>query len=938
MDRREYRTLVLAGLLHDVGKLLNKPAPEKGKKHAQYGDEFLRRDDIATLFRKRFDSIIDHQALCDLVLFHDPYVEEQRKQKVRTSLLRMIRRADGYSAGERDLSKLYGRTASGDLPLDTIFAFRYLGRRLGRSLDDNRPQYKPAILTPETAFPIEGETPLALTLEDYESLQDDFCAAFRHALTQAEAWDQLEAWTYSLLERFTWAVPSALHKNPRVVSLFDHARTSCAMAAALYLRHVSKKGDRNQRLFLLVKGDVSGVQDYIYSVANVGPGGVAKRLRARSFFITALTEVVSHRLRDDLVDDYQLPIASTIFAGGGQFVLLAPNLKSVQANLADTEEKINAWLWNEFQGDLAVVFGSEEVGGTEVAIKPRKRGRNICQVLADLDHKVAEAKQRRLGVLFQESGKWKPDAFLWAPEGKNYELGACPSCGRLPALADENEPNIDKRLCHRCLRDRILSERIVDARCIGYWRGDPPQADDSGWLHRRRLTFFDQGSRRHVVLLSNLDELARIKPAPYQLDGFGYDVPTEKAPASGFPPLVRHFANYVPRFQSRAELETFCTEERGCVHGRFCHDETCGILVKPTAEGNHGDEVHHIADKDYPILQTFGCLSAAAAEWHQEKEGEEELWFGSQFLGVLRADADHLGRLFTDSFEEEVRLSKKADPETRPVRSLSRLATLSRMTDLFFSGWVNHTLTCPPEGKRYDRIYTIYTGGDDLCLVGPWDVIIDFARHLAAEFERYVAGNSNVTLSAAIAVTQPKFPIATSAKLAGQWLNERAKDKGRNRLHLFGVTTRLRDLADWENLQPDLREQLAKLEEHATLLLDQLWPWAELLDDELRRWREAKPARYPISTAFAHRLLSYAERARRWEEEKGINAEDLLYLAHLAYDLGRNVIESEALGDRIKESLTSLTKLSNSEMMAAMRMPISYALCRNRERSRQDDH
>ena len=621
------------------------------------------------------------------------------------------------------------------------------------------------------------------------------------------------------------------------------------------------------------------------------------------------------------MDGCALPIAATIFAGGGQFVLLAPNLKSAVNNLARIERKVNHWLWTEFQGDLAVIFGVEEVATTELAIKPRKKGRNICDVLRDLDDKIRDAKNRRLDCLLQVDGRWQPDAFLWAPKDKNYQHGACPSCDRLPARADseDDEENIDRCLCQRCFDDRRLSERIVDAHYVAYWRGDLPYEADPDWLNRRRLTFFDGDGRRHVVLLANLDELSRFKTSPYQLDGFGYEIAAQNESHDTHIPLIRHFAKHIPHFDSPQALAAFCTAGRRCLQGRYDDDDTCGIQVRPDGS--------HVGAGDFPILQTFGCISAASAEW---PDGT----LGTQFLGVLRADVDHLGRLFTASFEEEIERSKKAPPEQRPVRSLSRLATLSRMTDLFFSGWTNEILEHPPEGKPYDRIYTVYAGGDDLCLVGPWDVIVDFARYMAAEFERYVAHNPNVTLSAAVAVTKPKFPIATSARKAGELLKA-AKNAGRNRFNLFGVVTRWRDLPDWVSLSQDLREQLKEQEQHAMLLLDDLWTWAELLDEELCRWREAKPARYPVSTGFAHRLLGYAEMARIWEQEERISAEDMLYLARLAYDLGRNVIKSDAVSEETKRSLNRLTQLSNKKMMAGMRLPITYALYRNRERSRE---
>jgi len=887
MGQCEYRTLILAGLLHDVGKLLNKPDP-KGKKHAVYSAELLRRSPYADLIQKRFSGDVDFDLLCYLVLRHDPHVKDKDLPQdegpwdlpQHESLLNRIRLADGLSAGERSLDKVYGLEARGTRALDTIFAPLDLGRPVG-ALDR---KYLPMPLEPANAFPVEGIEPL--TEAQYKPLQDDFKAALAFALEHAQGWAELEAWIYSLLERYTGAVPSAVHLEPRDVSLFDHSRTSCAIAAALYIRAQPEFAEVKpaRSTFLLIQGDVSGVQDYIYSVANVGPGGVAKRLRARSFFITALTEIVAHRLRQELVPGYALPIAAQILAGGGQFVLLAPDLPPVRENLIEIRREVNRWLWAEFQGDLALIAEYLPLTQSDLLIKEG----NVCQALDELKHRVEAAKRHRLGDLLQDEGGWVEDAFKW--EADPYPHGDCPSCERLPARAGEGAP-VDDRLCPRCYQDRILSERIVGAHYIAYYTGPEPPAPKES-----TLTFFKGDAARHVVLLPDLADLDKLDRRPYQLDGFGYERPTPQGPA-----LVRHFANHVPRFQALGDLSVFCTNERACVHGRYTDDDTCGILVRPNGS--------HVDAGDFPILQTFGCISAAAAEW---PDGT----LGSQFLGILRADVDNLGKLFSRGIGE--------------VKSLSRLATLSRMTDLFFSGWVDETLKSPP----YDRIYTVYAGGDDLCLVGPWDVIVDFARYMAAEFERYVAGNPNVTLSAAVTVTKPKFPIATSARKAGALLKA-AKNAGRNRFNLFGVVTRWRDLPDWVDLSQDLRDQLKEQEQHAMLLLDDLWTWAELLDEELRRWREAKPVRYPVSTGFAHRLLTYAEMARRWEQEERISAEDMLYLARLAYDLGRNVVQSDAVPEETKRRLSKLTQLASKEVMAGMRLPITYALYRNRERSRE---
>jgi CRISPR-associated protein Csm1 len=898
MDQREYRTLILAGLLHDVGKLLNKPDPH-GKKHATYGEELLRASPYADLLQDRFGEDVDAEMLRYLVLRHDPYLETDWELAQYEDMLRCIRLADGISAGERSLEKVYGEEARGTRALDPVFS----RLDLGRPTPPGTPDYAPAALHPSEAFPAEDIEPLAE--EDYATIQESFKTALAHALREADDWRALEAWVYSLLERYTWAVPSAVHLIPRDVSLFDHARTSCAIGAALALYRYSDL-PRRRRTFLFIQGDISGVQDYIYTVANVGPGGVAKRLRARSFFVTALTETLSHRLLDDLVPGYRLPVAAKIMAGGGQFVLLAPNLHAVHDRLETIDGEVNEWLWREFQGDLAVVFGTTTAGQKHLAVKPGE-SRTACDVLNELNRNTEAAKGQRLGAILQDDEGWAEEAFKW--EAKAYPDGDCPSCQRLPARAGEGA-TVDQRLCRRCYQDRLLSERIVGARYIAYYHGAPPQAvsgRDADWLDRSTLSIFDDEATRHVVLLRDLDDLERLDRRPYQLDGFGYETPMPEGPA-----LVRHFANHVPRWDRLDDLAAFCTDERGCVQGSYEDNDTCGIMVRPDPQQSS------VESADFPILQTFGCLSAAAAE---QVNPDGETFHGAQLLGVLRADVDNLGRLFHRGIGE--------------VKSLSRLATLSRMTDLFFSGWVNETLSNPPEGSGYDRIYTVYAGGDDLCLVGPWDVMIDFTQYMADEFRRYTAGNPNVTLSAAISVTKPKFPIATSARKTGQLLKA-AKDAGRNRLNLFGVIARWSEAPDeWIDLSDKRKEQLDAQREHANLPWDELWGWAALLDGELSRWREAETERYPVSLGFAHRLLSYAEMARRWDREQAISAEDMLYLARLSYDLGRNVVTSDAVQEDTKRKLSTLTQLSNRKVMAGMRLPITYALYRNRERSRE---
>jgi CRISPR-associated protein Csm1 len=44
---------------------------------------------------------------------------------------------------------------------------------------------------------------------------------------------------------------------------------------------------------MIVLGDISGIQNYLFDVADAGGWGQARRLRARSFYIQVLAEAAA---------------------------------------------------------------------------------------------------------------------------------------------------------------------------------------------------------------------------------------------------------------------------------------------------------------------------------------------------------------------------------------------------------------------------------------------------------------------------------------------------------------------------------------------------------------------------------------------------------------------------------------------------------------------
>ena len=121
---------------------------------------------------------------------------------------------------------------------------------------------------------------------------------------------------------------------------------------------------------------------------------------------------------------------------------------------------------------------------------------------------------------------------------------------------------------------------------------------------------------------------------------------------------------------------------------------------------------------------------------------------GIQRLGVLRADVDNLGATFSGGFP-----ANKA--------SISRTATLSRNLSFFFKNRINEIM----KQGGYE-LQIIYSGGDDLFIVGNWSDVLYAAIDINKEFKAFT-GNGCLTISAGIGMFAPKYPIARMAEETG---------------------------------------------------------------------------------------------------------------------------------------------------------------------------
>ena len=159
---------------------------------------------------------------------------------------------------------------------------------------------------------------------------------------------------------------------------------------------------------------------------------------------------------------------------------------------------------------------------------------------------------------------------------------------------------------------------------------------------------------------------------------------------------------------------------------------------------------------DYHTGETFAELAEQAT--------------GIPRLGILRADIDDLGRAFARGFQ-------RPDGNRKYV-TLSRTAELSRQLSLFFKLHIRKLLEKPEytlSGRTKDCRHAaiVYSGGDDLFIVGAWDDVIELAVDIRRSFARYADGT--LTLSAGIGVYPASYPISV---MAAETAEQEEKSKG----------------------------------------------------------------------------------------------------------------------------------------------------------------
>jgi len=293
--------------------------------------------------------------------------------------------------------------------------------------------------------------------------------------------------------------------------------------------------------------------------------------------------------------------------------------------------------------------------------------------------------------------------------------------------------------------------------------------------------------------------------------------------------------------------------------------------------------------------KTFGHIALESLE--EEKDGK---LLDKPFLGVLKADVDKLGFIFISGFAT----SKEGGREV-PLLSISRFAALSRMLDYFFTEVIKEKLIKP----KYRNIYSVFSGGDDLFLIGPWEEVIKFTEDMRALFYQYVCENKNITISAGVELLKPNLPVEFIAE-KGEGALKQAK-KWRSTISVMGKRIPYIYITECS-----CEEDKGRLErfKHPLINLEKLLTIADEITSLLSKKEKDKKGeeKTGLSTAFLYKLLEISEMANKVvpdkkEKERMTPDElnrNLMWRVYLYYLLSR----IPEFKDNLEETVRKFTK------------------------------
>lgn len=680
-------------------------------------------------------------------------------------------------------------------------------------------------LSPDSIFPVEAEE---YEHNDKDKAQQEYLELWQGFTQALKKIPQSHRGNWSLwLDHFetawgvyTQAIPSATAFNVRPdVSLYDHSRVTAALATALWrFHHEKNQTDDNARKQLSDQTEswrekkfllVQGDFFGIQDFIFASGGETSKRAAKLLRGRSFYVSLLTECAALKILDVLDLPSTSQVINAAGKFMIVAPNTDQTKAKLQQVQNELDQWF-------LAHSFGQAGVGlaWTEACCNNfrRKTGNQANekspyrQLIDRLFAQMEIKKCQRFDLCNNERIVF--DGFL-----DEFEYGECKIDGRSPAKVQK------------------------DGEWISNLAND--QIDIGSWLVK-------SNKQRILITRKPLREDKKLSTLSLTIFGYALSFTDDESAKGEFGAEVRN-GNLLRVW----DFSLPKSADQALWNGYARRNINAYVPIASATDllEEQWDKYIGIEEKlEIDAAKTLNHLACKDRRPHPDKE---DRWIGISALSTLKGDVDNLGSIFESGLGDDA--------------SFSKTAALSRQINNFFTvylPWLCH--------HEYPDTYTVFAGGDDFFLIGPWLSQIKLSKQMWQAFQKYVANNEHVHFSAGISTTKPGLPINQIGDLAEQAL-EQAKayisDDNykipKNAVTCFGQTM------SWDEFQELLTQRLPRLQslvEENALSTGYVYGLLHLIDMAERVGE--KPENALWHSYFAYRTARMLERNKKLDKDQ----------------------------------------------------------------------
>lgn len=644
--------LFYGSMLHDIGKIVQRATNEK-QKHSKIGGQFL-------------EEFTKNKEILNQVKYHH-YQELTQAKLDRDDLAYITYIADNIASGvdrreEEDAKFQWDKEAH----LADIFN--------KFSQEKSKRYFKPQ----ELDLSIQNIFPTETTGNFNSSYYGKITNRIKENLVNITFNEDYMQSVLNLFEATASFIPSSTNLAEVVdISLYDHLKLTAGFSAAIYqYLQADNKQDYAQILFkdtqafyqeeafLLASFDLSGIQEFIYTITS---SGAHKQLRSRSFYL----DMICEWMVDCLLKECHLTRANLLYSGGGHAYLLLANTPQTIEKIEKVEQDFNQFFLEKFSTKLYVAFGYT--------------GFSASQVMANNDPSEYRKIFQKVGqkISAKKLARYSATELMALNRGGKRSGRECRICHTVNDLIEVEE---NKFQCTSCHQLEIFSKNI------------------------QRENLFEVSSQAQDGL-------------PLGLNAYLHKIKEEQIK------------------QSKIQGKIYAKNQ----------------FYTGLKQGTR------LWIADYNQVATNEFSEYTKREWTKGTRGEIQ---GIKRLAVMRCDVDDLGYAFIAGFSEQ---------NKGQYNTFSRTATFSRSMSLFFKLYIN-------QFASNKRLTIIYSGGDDVFLLGAWDDVLAFSVEFRQHFINWT--NGKLTLSTGIGLFPDKTPVNVMARLTGD-LEEAAKSNGKDSICLF---------------------------------------------------------------------------------------------------------------------------------------------------------